>query len=73
MKKNKDECTLLLEQTLVILHAIVTICVNSDTLGILSPSMLSHIGDFILYYSSNAVEQLFTDYIQDPAQDPYIC
>ncbi|KAJ7192658.1 hypothetical protein GGX14DRAFT_528349 [Mycena pura] len=48
IKHNQNECTLLLEQTLVVLQAIIDICVNSDTLGILSPIMLGHIGDFIL-------------------------
>ncbi|KAJ7202344.1 hypothetical protein GGX14DRAFT_544525 [Mycena pura] len=48
VKYNQNECTLLLEQTLVVLQAIIDICVNSDTLGILSPIMLGHIGDFIL-------------------------
>ncbi|KAJ7195917.1 hypothetical protein GGX14DRAFT_403652 [Mycena pura] len=50
VKQNKDECTLLLMQTLVVLHAIIAICVNSDTQGTLSPSMLGHIGDFILTF-----------------------
>ena len=37
----------------MVLDAIITICVNLDTLGSLSPSMLGHIGDFITYFSSN--------------------
>ncbi|KAF7358550.1 hypothetical protein MVEN_00906300 [Mycena venus] len=45
-KKNKLECIQLLEDTHVVLYAIVNVHLKSDIPGSLPPSMLDHIGNF---------------------------
>jgi hypothetical protein len=49
IKKNKNTCTELLEQTYQLLNAVLMVHVKLDTSGELPPSMLSHIGKFTEY------------------------
>ncbi|KAJ7874608.1 hypothetical protein B0H13DRAFT_2551489 [Mycena leptocephala] len=46
VKKNKNDCTELLEQTYQLLNAIMMVHIKSDTGGELPPSVLNHIGKF---------------------------
>jgi hypothetical protein len=49
VRKNKNDCTELLEQTYQLLNAIVMVYIKSDTGGELPPSVLNHIGKFAEY------------------------
>ncbi|KAJ7794094.1 hypothetical protein B0H13DRAFT_1935312 [Mycena leptocephala] len=46
VKKNKNECSQLMEQTYELLNAILIVHIKSDTGGELPPSVLTHIGKF---------------------------
>ncbi|KAJ6490549.1 hypothetical protein DFH09DRAFT_1377297, partial [Mycena vulgaris] len=46
VKRNKDDCIMMLEQTHELLYAIIHLHVTSDTGGELSPNMLNHLGKF---------------------------
>ncbi|KAJ7802725.1 P-loop containing nucleoside triphosphate hydrolase protein [Mycena leptocephala] len=46
VKKNKTECSQLMEQTYELLNAILIVHIKSDTGGELPPSVLTHIGKF---------------------------
>ncbi|KAJ7456107.1 P-loop containing nucleoside triphosphate hydrolase protein, partial [Mycena latifolia] len=46
MKKNKDDCTQMLEQIHVLLNGIIRLHLTSETGGELSPSMFEHLGRF---------------------------
>lgn len=48
-KKNKAECTQLLESILQVLHAILNLHIKSETAGSLPPAMLHEIGKFTVY------------------------
>ncbi|KAJ6574255.1 hypothetical protein B0H19DRAFT_1063240 [Mycena capillaripes] len=44
IKRNKDDCIQLMEQTHLLLHAIITLHLKSDMGGELPPSTLKHLG-----------------------------
>lgn len=46
LKKNRDDCTHMLEQVHKILYAIINLHLKSDTHGELSPDMLYNLGKF---------------------------
>ncbi|KAJ7915956.1 hypothetical protein B0H13DRAFT_1871573 [Mycena leptocephala] len=46
VRQNKNDCTQLLEQTYILLNAILTVHIKSETGVELSPSILTHIGKF---------------------------
>ncbi|KAJ6552314.1 hypothetical protein DFH09DRAFT_1281043 [Mycena vulgaris] len=63
VKRNKDDCITMLEQTHELLYAIIHLHVTSDTGGELSPNMLNQLGNFT---------ELMTP-TQDPPQDLHFC
>ncbi|KAJ6560573.1 hypothetical protein DFH09DRAFT_985721, partial [Mycena vulgaris] len=46
IKKNKEDCTRMLEQIHVLLYAVIRLHLGSDTIGQLPPNMLDNLGKF---------------------------
>ncbi|KAJ6495871.1 hypothetical protein DFH09DRAFT_1290295, partial [Mycena vulgaris] len=55
VKRNKDDCITMLEQTHELLYAIIHLHVTSDTGGELPPNMLNHLGKF-----TETVQKIYT-------------
>jgi hypothetical protein len=64
VRKNKGDCTQLLEQTYELLNAILMVHIDSDTGAELPPSVLTHIGKFTEYITCVGRKKLLTTVIR---------